>query len=97
RQRGSASAVELRIEQQERQSAEMIAVQMRYEDCVNAVGIDAELPHGYEARRSAVDQEGAACCLDEEAGVEPPAATEGVTTAEKLDFHRNCAPSSEGV
>jgi hypothetical protein len=87
RQGSVASAVELGIQQQEGQAAEMIGVQVRHEDRTDAVWVDAEPPHGDEAGRAAVDQKCGAPGFDEKAGVEPTAAAERIATAEKLQLH----------
>src|SRR5262245_35647454 len=48
-QRHTPSTVELCVQYQERQAPEVVAVQMRNEDRMNAVRIDPEFSHGDKA------------------------------------------------
>src|SRR5215470_6801951 len=66
----------------------MIGVQVRHEDRIDAVRIDAELPHGDEAGRAAVDQKCGARSFHEEARVEPAAAAECIAAAEEPQLHQ---------
>src|SRR2546425_9338408 len=93
RERRRPPAVELRVQNEEGEAAEMIAVEMRDEDGADAVGIDAEPPHRDHARGAALDQERAGGRLDEKAGVEPSAAAEGVAAPEELKSHQRFHPT----
>ena len=77
----------LRVEQEERQPAEMIAVQMREDDRVDAVGIDALPFQRRHGRGAAVDQQRALGGLQEEAGIEPATRAEGVAGTCDGQFH----------
>lgn len=70
--RGTA-ADKLRIEDQERQTAEVIPVKMGQEDRLDCIGINPEAAHSDEGGRPAVDQESRGRRLDMEACVEPTA------------------------
>ncbi len=78
-QRTLASCQELGVEQQERQPAEMIAVQMRQDDAVDPQRIDALRLQRHQCGSAAIDQQGAARALQQEAGVEPAAGAEGIS------------------
>ena len=84
-QRLRAAADELRVEQEEGQSAEMIAVQMADQDRRDRIGIDAPFADRDHGRRAAIDQHVAAVrTLEMEAGVEAAARTEGIAGPEEL-------------
>src|SRR5512144_509321 len=72
------TACELRVQQQERQAAKMVAVKMRDQDQVDGVARDAETLKRRQRRRTAIDQEIDAPARDVEAGGEPAAGTERV-------------------
>src|SRR6266566_8242149 len=72
---------ELRVEQQKRQSAEMVTVEMRDQDEVDILARDIEPLQGRQRRRAAIDQEIDAAAGDMKAGVETAAGTERVAAA----------------
>src|SRR5262249_32041526 len=80
---------ELRVEQEERQPAEMIAVQMRENDTVNAVEIDTARLERHQRRCSAIDQQRAAGCFEQEAGIESAAGAECITRSDHGQPHRH--------
>src|SRR6478735_7803512 len=82
------AARELRVQQQERQAAKMVAMEMRDQDQVDVVAHDAEAFQRGQRRRAAIDQEIDAVTRDVEAGVEPAAGTERVAAADKSQLHR---------
>jgi hypothetical protein len=83
----------LRLEQQKRQAAEMIAVEMAEEHPVDGRGLDAEAAHGDERGGAAVDQEALAAGGHEEAGLQTAAAAERVAAAQHPDRHPGHCPS----
>ena len=88
RERPSAPAHQMRVEQEERQAAEMIAMQVAHQHRLDAVGLDAETLERDQRGRPAIDQEARFRCRHQEAGVIPAAAAEGVAAAEKANLHR---------
>ena len=84
-----AAARELRVEQQERQSGEMIAVEMRDQDQIDIVARDAEPLQCRQRRGAAIDQEIDVFAADMKAGVVPAAGPERVAAADKLQLHRS--------
>lgn len=87
-QRLVALADVIGVQKEERQTAEMVAVQVRQQNAVDAVGIDAESIDGNHRRRAAVDQKPSVRGSDHETGIEPPAGPERVAATEKPHFHR---------
>ncbi len=92
RERALALAHELRIHQHENETGEMIAVQMADHHRIDAVRVDAELAHRDHRGGAAVDEEPRIPVFDQEAGVEPPAAAEGIAASEKAQLHRAPIP-----
>ncbi len=88
-----APAGELRVEQQERQAGEMIAVEMRDQDQVDFVARDAEPLQRRQRRGAAIDQEIDARAGDVKAGVGPAAGAERVAAADKSQLHRRLPPA----
>ena len=77
----------IRIEDEERQSADMIGVKVRDEDGVDVVWIDRELVHGDKRRRAAIDQ-GVDLLADQmKARIGSSARAEGVAAADELQMH----------
>src|SRR3546814_11969107 len=74
----------------------MIAVEVSDQDGVDAVTVDPRRLHRRQGGRAAVDQERAAAVArsgaDMEAGVQPPAAAEGVSAAQEPYPHSLCHP-----
>ena len=91
-----AARHELGLQQQERQSSEMIAMQMRHQHRRDPVGVDSPLADRHHRRGAAIDQEVDALARDVEAGVQPSARADRVAAADKSQLH--ClAPSSGSV
>ena len=86
------AAGELRVEQQERQAGEMIAVEMRDQDEVDVVARDAEPLQCRQRGCAAIDQEIGAFAGDMKAGIVPSAGSERVAAADKLQLHRSALP-----
>ncbi|GCC48661.1 hypothetical protein chiPu_0032789, partial [Chiloscyllium punctatum] len=77
------AAGELRIEQEERQSGKMVAVEMRDQDQVDRVAVDLEPLQRRQRGGAAIDQEIDALAADVEAGVEAAAGAERIAAADK--------------
>src|SRR5262249_10405391 len=69
------------------QAAEMVAMQMRYEDGFDRIRLDAKASNGNHRRGAAVDQALGRSGGYVKARVEPAAAAEGVATTEELQSH----------
>ena len=78
---------ELRVEQQERQRAEMVAVQVRQDDAVDLAVVEPARLERHHRGRAAIDQQGRLRGLEPEAGVEAAAGTEGVAGADDGETH----------
>ena len=77
----------VRVQDEERQSADVIGVKVRDEDGVDVVWIDRKLVHGDKRRRAAIDQ-GIDLFADEmKARVGSSARAEGVAAADELQVH----------
>ncbi len=79
-------APELPVEDQERERAEVVAMQVREGDRADRRRIDVGPPHGDERGGPAVDEQAPARALEEQAGLEAAAAPEGVAGAEDVDL-----------
>src|SRR5687768_16687027 len=77
----TGAAGELRIEQEERQSAKMVAVEMRDQYQVDAVADDTEPLQRQQRRGAAIDQEIDAGAGDMETGVGAATGAERVAAA----------------
>jgi hypothetical protein len=66
----------------------MIPVKVGEKDTVDVIGIDVETAEGNHCRGPAVDEESSRRMADKNAALEPPAAAEGITAAEKLYLNR---------
>ena len=75
---------ELSAQNQERQSSEVVAVQMRDHDCVDRIRVDPLGLQGNQAGGAAVHQQRLPGRSKLNAGLPPPSAPEGVTTAHEL-------------
>ena len=91
-QRPFAAREKLRVEQQERQAAEMIAVQMRQHDAVDPVRIEPARLQRRQSRGAAIDQQRALGRFQPEAGVEAAARAEGVAGAGNRQSHEFPVP-----
>ena len=60
----------------------MVAVQMREDDGVDAVGIEAVRLERDQRRRAAIDQQRAFGGLEEETGIESAAGAEGIARSD---------------
>ncbi len=86
-QRPGAFADQLAVQDQERQPAEVIAVQVAQQHRVDGVGRDPVAAHADERGGAAVDEKAGAAAFDQHAGLQAPAAAEGVAAAEKGETH----------
>jgi hypothetical protein len=80
---------ELAVEDQERDAAEVIAVQVGEDHRVDRRGIDAEAAHRNQGRRAAVDEGLGRARLEMDARLEAPAAAERVARAEEAYLHED--------
>jgi hypothetical protein len=80
-------AGKLRVEQEKRQAAEMIAVKMCDQDEVDIVARNTQPLQRRQRRRAAIDQEIDAVAGDVKTGVGPAAGAEGVAAADKPQLH----------
>src|SRR5579872_2303526 len=87
RERPVAPAHMLTIEHEEGQPAEMIAMEMADENGIDIVDEDARLFQGDERARAEIDEKPPARALEQEAGIEPAAAAEGIACANEPDLH----------
>ena len=78
---------QLRLDQEERQRAEMIAMQMREDDAVDLAVIEPARLQRDRRRRAAIDQQRRLRGLQPEAGVEPAAGAEGIAAAYDGETH----------
>src|SRR5581483_7956165 len=77
-------------EQEERQAGEVIAVEMRDQDEIDRVALDAEAFQCRQRRGAAIDQKVDGSARDVKAGVLPAAGTERVAATDELQLHRPC-------
>ncbi len=78
---------ELRRNEEKRNPAAVVSMQMGNENCVYVVRIYAIPVHADQGRCAAIDKELAAAVSNENAALESAAASEGVTAAEEFDFY----------
>ena len=83
----AAPALMLRIDEQEGQPAEVVAVQVGDNDTVKAVRVDAARAERHHRGGSAIDQHRRIRRLHPEAGVEPAAGTEGIARSHDGEPH----------
>ena len=75
------------MEDQERNAAEVVAVQMGEDHRIDRSRIDAEVAHRDQRRGAAIDEDLSLTRLEVNARLEAPAAAERVSRAEKADLH----------
>ncbi len=75
------------LENEERQAADVIGVEMRDEDRIDGVAVDRKLVHRDQRRRAAIDQRVDLPADQMKAGVESPAGAEGIAAADELQVH----------
>jgi glutamate dehydrogenase/leucine dehydrogenase len=82
---GSGAVAELAVQDQERQAAEVVAVQVRHQHQPDPVGILPLLLQGDQGGGAAVQQDVAVLAggVQQDAGLEAAAAAEGVTGADE--------------
>ena len=73
-----AQGQELGIEQEKWECTEMVAMQMRKNDSVDSIGVDAMRLEGDQGGGAEIDQQNALGGLQVEAGVEPASGTESI-------------------
>lgn len=76
------------LDQEKRQTAEMIAVEVAENDRVETPRIESGPLHGEERGRAAIEQKQPIACVDEIAALITPAAAEGIAATENVEFHR---------
>jgi len=81
---GTRPPAELTIQDQERQSAEVVSVQVGQEDPADLRRVHAGSLHRDQRRRAAVDEKSAVCVAQEKAGLEAPPASERVACPQEL-------------
>jgi hypothetical protein len=81
------AARELLVEDQEWQTAKVIAMKVGDEDCINDIRFDRRLLKRGQRRCTAVEEARASVRLDEDTCVQATTATERVATSEKMDPH----------
>ena len=94
RERPFAPAEEMRIEHEERQAREVIAMEMGDQDDVDVITGDAEPLERDQGGGAAIDQKIRAFAGDVKAGVETPARAERVAATDELDLHLSASVSS---
>src|SRR3990172_7788960 len=78
-----------RFQDEERDASEVVPVQMGDEDCVDARWRHAPTLHADERGGAAVEKEPRVPGINEETGLQPASAPEGVTAAEKVNADRH--------
>lgn len=84
-QRPAPRRAVLRVDVEQVQAAEVVAVQVRQEDRVQVGGVEAGALEPQERGRAEVHAEGALAVLHEEAGVASPAGVEGIGASDDGD------------
>src|SRR5262249_35037032 len=87
-ERPLAAAEELRVEQEEGNGAEMIAVQMRQHDATDAVGVDAVCVQRDQRGGAAIHEQPRLGGLEQETGIESAAGAEGIARSYDREPHR---------
>ncbi len=90
-ERALASCQELRIEQQKRKPAEMVAVQVGQDDAVDPIVIDAAGLERDQRRCAEIDRQHALGGLEQKAGVEPATRAEGIARTDDGETHGHAA------
>lgn len=88
RERDGSLREELRIQDEEGQTAEVVTMEVAHENRLDAVGHDARPLHRDERRGPAVDDEASRDSLDQDAGIEPPTTSKRIPAPEKRQLHR---------
>src|SRR5262249_22708140 len=78
---------ELGIQQEKWQRAEMIAMQMRKDDAVDAIGIKSARLQRHERGGAEVDEQRALPRFEKKAGVEPATGAESIATSDDAQAH----------
>jgi hypothetical protein len=90
----AGAARELGVEQQKRQSGEMIAMKMRDQNEIDLVARDTEPLQRRQRGGAAIDQEIDVAAGDVKAGVISAARTQRVAAADKSQLHRSIPQDS---
>jgi hypothetical protein len=77
----------LAVEDERRETAKVIRMQVRQDDGFNRVRINTELAYCDHCRGAAVDEETRVTAIDQKTGVEASAGAERVARAEQLQSH----------
>ena len=80
---------ELRVEHKKRNAGEMVAMEMREQDELDGIAVDAALLERHQRGGAAIDQGIGVRAVEMEAGIEPSAGPEGVARADELQPHVN--------
>src|SRR6266404_186069 len=86
-QRPLAACKKLSVEQEERKRTEMVPVQMRKQDAVDTVGVEAVRLERDQRRGAEVDQKRPFGGFEKEAGIEPATGAEGITRSHDGQAH----------
>jgi hypothetical protein len=85
-ERRASLAPQHRIHEQKGNACTVVTVHVRQKDRLDAVRIDPLCLHGDQRRGTAIEKESPATDIAEDAGLEPAAATEGVSGADEPDL-----------
>jgi hypothetical protein len=87
-----------KLDEQERQAAEVIAVEMADKNRVQTARVVARALHGQQGRRAAVQEKKSVFGLEEISALVAPAAAKGVAATEYVKFHgaARCIPFALG-
>jgi len=93
---GTLASNELLVEDQERETTEMVAVQMRNDDGIDGARVEAETLEGDQRRGSTVQLHMRLRPSERDAGLESAVGAERITRADELDGHhkRDCLARS---
>jgi hypothetical protein len=94
RQPVRALAVQLRVQQEERQTPEVITMQVTHNDSCNGRRIDSDRFQTDETRRAAIEQAPPGSVLDQDARLETATRTEGVAATNEPNPHPRPHPHS---
>jgi hypothetical protein len=78
----------LKVEQNKRESTEMVPVQMRQKDRVYVTEFEAALPPSCERACAEIDNQRASAAIESKAGMRATARVEGIARSDKGYAHR---------
>src|SRR5215204_2289408 len=94
RQRPRALGDDLRLQQQKRNTSEMVAMKMGHEDGVDRVAIDLQSSQSHERGGAAIDEKIGCFANDMKASVEATAGSECIPATNELQMHPLPPPSA---